>query len=542
MIQKIFDIENEGCNSINDIESIMNTYIEIIFLQFGISVEDTANSVINNISFKDTIPLEEIKIILDTIRDDFKEISDIFYFEEVPLFNYFQMSDEKNIEEKNKCFSSIEAYNYSLILSVYVTVCSMLNFKKTVSVESVRMELNSYETISFPKSSTSKNFEKFRENEFSQENNDKYSDFYLYKNIAAVCKKQNKKFALPKFLDKTFFCLLYYFKKISPEILLKEVNESKNFKTLKAALSKYFEQYSKIFNIIYDSYKYSGRDSYLLNDILALKTILPIHILNKNIHEFNNIRQSYELTDTLINSLASAMLLPVTYNYHDYIRNSLSALENCCTTLKYDIAYNKYQDNFYTPTGAERLNEWAKNLNRSIILFSDIVYPVISKAFFTVMYKMCRKQVIDSNNTTDILNKMKEKIEYYFLYFADCKYKDTLYENIDFNDCDIDGNNEEFFKLKKLITLSLYMMTDNSFNRFYKPISVDTFTLYDRSIYSKSLLIRNIIIEAKREAYSVAKARMENTSNFIDNAFNNAANINSKKISEYSLSKNEYED
>ena len=230
------------------------------------------------------------------------------------------------------------------------------------------------------------------------------------------------------------------------------------------------------------------------------------------------ILNNYDISDSLLDTIALTLILPSSLNYHSYFIYATDALHDDCVTLKYDIDYNNEKESH-----SANIIEWSKILKKSIILFNNIIYPLISKVFFSVFYKVIKTLLVEQgkgSSTKDVLMNMKLEIEDHF------DHNRTDYDSlipIHESDMDIfsDGNlsNNDIFKnipldkSKNFLLKSIGAFILNIEARTKPEINAYTFTLlYKR--YKELTDVEKMVMNQKIE-----KMREKTTANFINKAF-----------------------
>ena len=186
----------------------------------------------------------------------------------------------------------------------------------------------------------------------------------------------------------------------------KKIKKAKNPKEYCNILAAYIKKYNEICTIISQQYERT-KNTDIINDFLALETIIPIKLIMSGFNMIYNINHflQYEISSNIIKTLTMTVKLPVTYDLLVFYHSIADALALKNIDLNYDyinLSVSKLS-NLYTEQ--ETINKWTDNLEKSISMFSDIIYPLISKAFFTILFAF----YFDGNtrNIKDTLIKIK---------------------------------------------------------------------------------------------------------------------------------------
>ncbi|MBR1443295.1 MAG: hypothetical protein IJ583_07165 [Firmicutes bacterium] len=445
----------------------------------------------------------------------------------------------------HKCYYEESSYEKSLILDVYANICDLLNstqenslnkygekflflkkeVKNNYEEENAVSHLESNKTVSSANEFSKNLYNEKTPNDLSptlsnkskffKDNQEKLKSDYLYKHVISKS-NINGKFKFSSFAQ---FLIFYYYNKLSPDELIRKIKEATTINQLIKIIKDYNETYNYICEIIrYQFDDDDDNDTYeAICSILEFKTILPLHILFYNIDNLW-ILNNYDISDSLLDTIALTLTLPSSIDYPSYFEYAKIALSDGCVTLKYDIDHNKEKENLST-----NITEWSKSLKKSIVLFNNIIYPLVSKIFFSVFYKITEKTLNKQekeSSTKDVLMDMKLKIEDHLDYNQfDYDSSTPLYES----DMDIfsDGNlrNYDFFenipfdKLKNFLLESLGAFILNIDARTKPEINASTFTL----LYKRYEELPDV--EKMVKYQKIEKMRSETTANFIDNAF-----------------------
>ena len=486
MIQKIF-ISNE--ENYSDLLQSMDKVRNVLLMQFGIDLDDLIKTLKDEPKHS---PKEDIvdKTLIG-LRKYCYNIIDSFYF-------YNPHNSPQNEDTNN----SKQIYDNALIKSTYSTLCYLLDSDKLLSLNSIRKsivkednktaketnkEKEEYEPV-FSSGRTSYHGQRIFNKSYKIKKKDKSlhpyePDKYLYDMIIPKSEKRKHNSGEPKKLSKfaniASFCILCNFDRIKPERLFMKLIKSNTIDDFCDILKNYTDEYNKIMEIIYQQY-IIGKDVCVINDFLVLETIIPIRLIYSTlsfIEEINFLFYYNTTTPTnLVNALTRTIEVPVSYNIMDLYNNSLNGLAENNIYLKYDHINSSIPDDIPV-IDQERLNIWSNNLEKSISMFSNITYPLISKAFFTIFKVHFDDNENNIENTLiEVKNKLEKKIA------PDITPRKLAYEKAIYRFRLVDS--ETFRDMKKIVLFILYYTVNLSEKRLYKNIDEHTFSLSrDNSIY-----------------------------------------------------------
>ncbi|MBR1442424.1 MAG: hypothetical protein IJ583_02700, partial [Firmicutes bacterium] len=392
---------------------------------------------------------------------------------------------------------------------------------------------------------------------YSEKNDMDYLCYVINQDCEIRSTDKEINITFPKIACISYFSLVNFYNKLSPEKFYASIEECKTIHEMKDIISKYYDTYAVVCNVIREYYKESEDKFTAFIDIQAFKSILPMHILFNNINEIGILDTATVNNDVLLDALATAMIMPVSYDYGAYLDLSVKAFHKGCVNLRFD---NEFQNSKEFKT-IKNIEEWARSLKRSIILFSEIIYPLISKGSFSSIYYFEKGNpnkdinldgitemmpVKDIKSTSDIeyeqLLKMKtmiEKVMSQTLFnrfhskgatcesnFAEtCIYSD-LYDKLGYKfSKEIEGefninalDKLEFTRAKKFILTSVSFILNRAYDRSYKKIDEKTFSfvLEKHDEYGKP--------EEQTNINELRMLRRQNMRNHINKAFEDASN------------------
>ena len=414
-----------------------------------------------------------------------------------------------------------------MITSAYSTLCYLLDYDKLLSLDSIRKSiLNNKEKPVFSPSRTSY----YGQRIFNQTYVDKDGvypyepDKYLYNMIIPEPEirihQSNEPKKLSNFANTTAFCILCNFSKIAPSSLFKNIINTNNLDEFCDVLSNYTSEYNKIMDTIYQQYE-TRKDPSIINDFIALETIIPIRLVYTSINLIDQIRGIfyYKITTTtdLIRALTVAVESPVFYNIMDFYCNAINGLSTNNIYLNYDYINSSIPEDIPT-MDQERITIWSSNLEKSISMFSNITFPLVSKAFFTILFKVYFNG--NEDNIKDTLMNIKNDLERKIL--PTIKNRRLDYDKVMHNLRLVD---DETLKDIKLVALFILYYTINaSTDRLYKNIDEYTFSLSRDNSLSLFYGHHNEK-EFERDYAMRQKTNQKNIKNFIDIANNDYINI-----------------
>jgi len=401
LIGTIFDYKEEGFDDINGLNTMMERIKTILLLQFGINME-------NIIIEESDISENNLNSIFDKFIEEFKDIYTLF-----DTFNFYKEEDFKSISLM---------FKKTIFLATYITICKLLSEEdKLLPIETLRKKFTHL------KSSTKKElFTPNRTNTNSRiifskterkpkQNNGKRDDYYVTTNIEnyylyhkILLKSQQiphikgERKLISQFCPRTRLFLVNEFKNIAPENLYKKIYHSKNINQLYNELIKYSKIYDKFINSLLDEH---NKDLNIIIELLAVESIIPLNLLACLLNKLFEFEKSNIMNDNIKEALLSIINLPKTFLHTKHtVKNYFTEFDSNTIVNNGNINNTKHAVKNYfaafnsnTIVNNGNINNsnnvsWHENFIKSIQIFSEILFPLISKSFFTFIFSIFRNK------------------------------------------------------------------------------------------------------------------------------------------------------
>ncbi len=249
-----------------------------------------------------------------------------------------------------------------------------------------------------------------------------------------------------------------------------------------------------------------NNDISIINELLAIESIMPFNLLTYLLNKLFELKQANVMDDNIEKALLHIVSLPKVFIHINYTDRPNYIDGNYFTVFNSDTILNNGNS-----TNSNSIN-WYENYIKSIQIFSEILFPLISKGFFTFIFSIFENReekivtAFDNKNSKDnktiiTLKHIKETLEKYLIENKNIiippnKTTDKFSRiNEKFNE------HPDYLDIcRKFILNFIVNFTQESLDN-YKKIDYNSFSLYKNKNIKACLLDKRIDILTKRIQY-----------------------------------------